>query len=246
MIARSLFATLWATLAVAASFTSPARAQNAPPPGGAPAAAPAGQRIAVIDLNYLFKNHARFNAAKEDMKHDVEQAEEQLKAQREEIRRLVDQLQQFKPGSPEYKQLETQIATRQAQISADVQIRKKEFMEQEAKIYFQAYQEILDEVRYFASRNAISMVIKVNDEPVDPNDPNAVLEELKKPVLFSDASVNITQTILAAVNGRQAGGGAAPARTPQRVGGAPAPGGPAATVPRTGATPRQPNQPVPR
>ncbi len=211
----------------------------------APAQPP--QRIAVIDLKYLLDHHARFKAAQEDMKHDVEQAEEQLKAQREEIRKLVDQLQQYKPGTPEYKQLEATIAGRQAQISADVQIRKKEFMEQEAKIYFQAYQEVLDEVKYYASRAGISLVIKVNEEPVDPNDSQGVLRELEKPVLFSDNTVNITAVILEAVNRRQGGAGAPPAGrpAPQAVGGRPAPpaGG---AVPRTTTAPRGPGQPPPR
>ncbi len=237
----------WATLVAAAMVVgfgaTPVQAQG---PAATPAVAGA-PRIAVLDLNYIFKSHERFKAAKDDLQHDVVQAEEELKQKRDEIRRMAEQLEQYKPGSPEYKQLEATLAGRQAQISADVQLKKKEFMQQEAKIYFQAYQEVLDEVRYYASRQQISMVLRINDEAVDPNDPQAVLDELKKSVLFHDANINITAVILDAVNRRGATPqqvGARGAAPPQR--GAPGPAAPANAAPRTARPPQAPGQPVPR
>ncbi len=219
--------------------TAKAQAQ----PGAAAPRAAAAPSVAVVDLNKIFKEHAKFQSMKEDMKRDVDQAENEVKLMRDEIQKLAQQLEDRKPGSPDYKELESQLASRQAQLQAKVQLLKKDFMLQEAKIYHQIYREVNDEIRSYADRMGITMVLRISDDPIDENDPQAVLEELKKSVVHHHPSVNITPVILSVINRRY---GAAPAQ-PQQANGPQQPAGrPAANPPAVGTRPAAPGQPRPR
>lgn len=223
---------------------SKAQAQQAP--GAAAAAAPraaSGPAVAVVDLNKIFKDHAKFQSMKEDMKRDVDQAENEVKLMRDEIQKLAQQLEDRKPGSPDYKELESQLASRQAQLQAKVQLLKKDFMLQEAKIYHQIYREVNDEIRSYADRMGISMVLRISDDPIDENDPQAVLEELKKSVVHHHPSVNITPVILSVINRRY---GAAPQAQAPPAGPPQQPGARPANPPAVGTRPAPPAGARPR
>lgn len=221
-----------AALVAATTFSAPrAHAQAQPPAAAAQPRAASGPQIAVVDLNKIFKEHAKFLSMKDDMKRDVDQAESEVKAMRDEIQKLAQVLEERKPGSPDYKELESQLASRQAQLQAKVQLLKKDFMMQEAKIYHQIYREVNDEIRSYADRMGITLVLRISDEQIDDNDPQAVLEELKKSVVHHHPTVNITPVILQAINRRY---GAAP----QQQAGAGQPAGrPAAAAPPAGKAP---------
>ena len=98
--------------------------------------------VAVIDVGYIFKNHARFKAAMEKMKEQVMAAENTLKAERDRINGMMEQIKGFNPGTPEFKKLEADIAKAQGDFNVTAQLQKKEFMDQEAKVYMQVYAEV--------------------------------------------------------------------------------------------------------
>ena len=81
----------WAILALLVSFgylISLAVAQNT-------SAAPSGQsvaggpRLALIDVTRIFKTHTRFKQMMEEMKRDVQAAENRVKAERDAINKLM-------------------------------------------------------------------------------------------------------------------------------------------------------------
>ncbi|HZZ29643.1 MAG TPA: OmpH family outer membrane protein, partial [Pirellulales bacterium] len=61
--------------------------------------------IAVVDVAYIFKKHARFLQQMELMKQKVEAAEAELKRDQDELKRMSEQLKTFQAGSPDYKKL---------------------------------------------------------------------------------------------------------------------------------------------
>ena len=116
-LAAILSATLVAPAAVLAQ--APQR-PAAPPAQPVPAAAPAGGpavHVAVIDVGYIFKNHARFKAAMDKMKEQVMAAENTLKAERDRINGMMEQIKGFNPGTPEFKKLEADIAKAQGDFN---------------------------------------------------------------------------------------------------------------------------------
>ena len=94
-------------------------------------------------------------------------------------------------------------------------------MEREAKIYYQAYLEVNDAIKYYAQRHDIGLVIRFNGDKVDANRREDVLREINKTVVYQN-QIDITPDILALLN-RDA------AATPQ-IGGRPV--APGTSIPR--------------
>ncbi len=170
--------------------------------------------IALIDISFIFKNHARFKQMMASMKGEVEQAEARIKQQNEQIRSWVDQLKNEKPGTQQYKQLEEAIAKARADMQVQMSLQRKEFLGKEAKIYHTVYQEIEQVVRYYATQNNIVAVLRFNGEPVDPDNPEAILRDLNKPVVWHADGLDITNLVLETLNRS-----AAQTATPRQPGG---------------------------
>ncbi len=200
-------------LAVATALTTygllNAQQQGAPVAAGVgpnPAGANASKyNIAVVDISYIFKKHERFKSTMEQMKKEMETIEAELKGDREKIAQQEQARNQFNPGSAEYKKAEEDIARQMADFNLKMGKLRKEFLEREAKVYFQTYLEVVDVVKYYAKRQGIGLVLRFNGEPVDPNRRDDVLREINKPVVVQD-QIDITPDVLMLLNRDQSGG----------------------------------------
>lgn len=161
-----------------------------------------GSEIALIDIGVIFKNLTRFKAHMTDLQTDMERAEQQMKKERDSLRALSEQLNAYKAGTVEYKQLEEEITKRSADLNVRFQLQKKEFAKTEAKIYYMVYQEIQQEVDAFAQANGIAVVLKFKSEQADAEKPDEVLTELNKPVIWYARNLDITPIILESLNRR--------------------------------------------
>lgn len=189
--------------------------------GAAPVAGTrSGGEIALIDIGVIFKNHTRFKQHMADLQADMERAQQQMKSEGESLRKLRERLNEFRAGTPDYKQLEEEITKRSADLSARFQLQKNEFAKTEAKTYYMVYQEIQQEVDALAQANGIAVVLKFNSEEADPNKPDEVLRDLNKPVIWYARNLDITPVVLDSLNRRalQTDRSAAPGpvRLPQR------------------------------
>ena len=180
-------------------FTAPAQVANrpvAPSQAGVP-------RIAMLDVSYVFKNHTGFKARTASMQAEVNQARDRMKQEEETLRKNLTDLQdpeQFKPGSPEYKQLEEMVARRRADLEVQLRLQNKEFAIKESEIYHAVYQEIEQEVGYFATQNGISAVLRFNGDPVKGGNPNEVLRNVNKQVIWFAQGLDITPDVLQRLN----------------------------------------------
>ena len=197
------------TLAAAVALVQGSAFAQAPvhPVQPAPAAAQPARsanpaaHVAVVDVGYIFKNHARFKAEMDKMKDQVMNAENQLKAEQERIKGLMDQLKHYNPGTPEYRKFEGEVAKAQGDFSVNTQLQKKDFMEREAKVYLQVYNEIERAVSQFARDHGIAVVYRFDGDPVDANDRNRILGMITKPIVYYDSQVDITPDVLKMLNG---------------------------------------------
>jgi Skp family chaperone for outer membrane proteins len=175
----------------------------APPRGAAPAAMPssasraAGAPIAVIDITYILDNYPRLKAASDQFKADMEAAEAALKKERDAIAKKGERLKSLKVGSPDFKALEEEIVKLESDWKLKVNRQKADFAERDAKNYLTAYQEISGAVKAYAERNSISLVLRFNGQPVDPNNPQSVQMELSKMVMYYHRDIDITDQVLA-------------------------------------------------
>jgi Skp family chaperone for outer membrane proteins len=188
-------------------------------PGQFPAAqAPAAQAhsagpataVAVIDVGYIFKNHAGFKSAMDRMKDEVMAAENGLKSERDRINGLMEQIKGFNVGTPEYKKLEAEIAKAQGDFNVNAQLQKKDFMDREAKVYLQVYGQIEKAVEQFAREHRIAVVHRFDGEPVDNSDRNQILRGITKPIVYLEPGIDITPDILKMLNGPAVAGAQVP------------------------------------
>jgi Skp family chaperone for outer membrane proteins len=134
------------------------------------------------------------------MRRQVERAEEQVKAEREAIQQVAERQKDYRAGTQDYKSLEEELVKRQSDLAAKIQLQKKEFLQMEAKIYNTVYQEIQQEVEYYASSNNIAMVVRFNGDPVDVENPEDVLRSINSTVIWYNKAYDITPVILDSLN----------------------------------------------
>ena len=193
---RNLFAiSVVAALLSVAVLNHGVEAQ-APNPAGANASK---FGIAVVDISYIFKKHERFRTAMESMKKEMETIEGQLKADREKIAQSEQQRNTYNVGTPEHKQLDEEVARMMAEFNLKMGRLRKDFLEREAKVYYQTYLEVVDAVNMYAKRQNIGLVLRFNGESVDPNRREDVLREINKPVVAQD-QIDITPDVLMLLN----------------------------------------------
>ena len=142
MTKSQLLAALAASLLVVGLGVSSVPAQQQPT-GSARGPLRAAPTVAMLDLKYVMENLTRFKALQSDMKVDVDRAEEQFRSERQAINNLAERLRNFKPGTPDYKGLEAEIVDRRTRFNVEQQMQKRDFLQQEAKIYHAIYLDAL-------------------------------------------------------------------------------------------------------
>lgn len=185
---------------VTAALAQGPGAGQRPPAAAAPAAAaPSGMNVAVIDVAKVFKSHNRFNAAMNDIKTEIEQFEALVREKQKALRTKSEGLQSFKAGSPEYRALEEELARASSDMQVEVGLKKREFLEQEARVYYRVYKEIEQEVAVMARRFRISLVLRYNGDEMKETDRPSVLQGVNRAVVFQDG-LDITDPIVRVLN----------------------------------------------
>jgi outer membrane protein len=152
----------------------------------------------------------------ESIKKDYEAFETQVRGVEANLRKQIEQLKGMQPGSPEFKQLEQQIATTRTQVQLDINNKQKERVDEEAQIYHRANQELVAAVEQFANRHGIDLVLQYSSADIDPSKPDTVIRGLNRMVVYHNR-LHITEQILQELNRgatpqRQATNPAPPAR----------------------------------
>ncbi len=157
---------------------------------------PGGVNIALVDVMYIFKKHARFKAQREEMRADWMRTQEEFKARAEAIKKQAEHLKDFRPGTPDYKALEEELVDQQAKSQGQAAIKQKEFQQREAKIFYNVYQEILQEVKYYCQANNVGLVLNFDGDAMNSDSPEAVTRGVMREVVFYDPALDITPIIL--------------------------------------------------
>ena len=105
----------------------------------------------------------------------------------------------FNPGSPEYKRAEEEMARMASDLQVEMALKQKGIAEQEAKIYFNTYNEIYKQVEEFAERYGISLVLRHNNVSMDPQKRDTVLQGVNRAIVYQ-RQLDITEEIVKRVN----------------------------------------------
>lgn len=173
-------------------------------PSAAPAAQPVRSSVALLDVGYVFKQNAHFDALKENLKLEMQRADATLKAKRDSIIKRAQGLKELRIGTPDYKTLESQLAKLQGELQVEVQLMKKELMIKEAKIYYEVYTEIHQEVEAIAQAYGFTAVIQFSGDQPNPESPEVIMREISKPIVWHNPSLDITPEVLKRLSQRSA------------------------------------------
>jgi Skp family chaperone for outer membrane proteins len=185
----------WATFVagILAIVVSPALVHaQAPPPQSGPS-------VVVIDVSRVFKEHIRFKQQLDVMKTDVEGFEGYIRQQRKVLTDLAEEVKRYNVGSPEYKQNEEKMARLTSDLQVQTQLKRNEFMDREAKIYYNTYVEVSKSVSDFAMRSGIRLVLRYNSEDIDPTKRDSVLAGVNNAIVFQH-KLDITDLIIGELN----------------------------------------------
>lgn len=162
-------------------------------------APPAGTNVAVLDINEVFEKNLRFKAEMDQIRDDIKSYETTVVEKRKQANTLNEKLAEYQPGSPEYKSLETQLAQMAADMQVEMAMKKKEFMEREARVYYGAYMETVQQVTDFAAKHNIGLVLRFNGDEIDPQERASVLQGVNRAIVYQ-RNLNITEQILNELN----------------------------------------------
>lgn len=171
----------------------------------------AQQNVVVVDMGKIFREHIGFKNSISDLQQRVEQYKGTIQTDRTTIQKESELLAGTPKTSPEYKTKEAAIAKMAADMQVNHNMKNKEFMEQEAKLYYQTYVEVLTTIQSFCKQNSITLVIRFSGEKIDPTNRSSVLAGVNNVVVFHE-NRDITQIIIDTVNrdavaNQKAGGG---------------------------------------
>jgi Skp family chaperone for outer membrane proteins len=181
---------------IAAVALTPTLAQEKLAPA---AAAPA--KTAVCDLFIILKNYDRGNDLKKELKDRMDKITAEGDKRGKEITKIQDTLEELKPGSKEYDaQLNkmTQLTIdRQAFLNYQDELAKRETFRYTKDVY----QDVLDAVEKVAKERGYQLVLFKESPNLTSRNYDELLEQMaRRKVLYSDASLDITDDVLKRLN----------------------------------------------
>lgn len=193
-----LIATLTSGLAWSQSPQRQTPQLQSPPPNPATAHAAAPIRvssIAVVDLVKVFDQHPFFKANLAATQQRVREFELHLSEQKAEITRGSRQLNELETDSAQYRQLESELARRVANLRVWTRQRQAQLTREKAEHYYAAYQDIVGAIAHVAQRRQIGLVLRVSVATHVPIDVPSLARRINQPVILQE-NLDITQLVI--------------------------------------------------
>jgi Skp family chaperone for outer membrane proteins len=183
---------------------------------GAETALPAGPTgaIAVLNLEVVLNNAKLFTSRMEAVKRDGAEAELQLKKYDKDEKELKSRFSLLAEDKPERAQLEDQLDLLRMQRKKYYERTRAVLEKQQAEVLAKSYEEVRGHLTAFAEEHGLKLVLLAPSARISTNSVQEVLLQLgQQSVLHHDASLDVTESFVAYLNGRFAatGGTAAPA-----------------------------------
>ena len=152
-------------------------------------------KVALIDVGAIFKNHPRFSQELATLKAEAEKFQAKSNEIRQSMMVKAEELSQFTPGSPDYKQLESKLAQEAAAIEVEQKNEMRNMMIREARLHFETYQEVTAVIQNYCLENGIQLVVRYNSTPMDPSQPNSIMQKVNGNVVYHSPNKDVTQVI---------------------------------------------------
>ena len=162
------------------------------------------QGVCVVDVAEIFKNHPGFNQQLENLKQQAEQFKFELQQKGEQLQARAERLKELEIGSPEYKQLETELAQASANLEVQRRAKTREFIQFEAELHFETYVEVSSAIANLCEQRGHRMALRFDSRQMDPSSADSIMQRVNEYVVFQNPRIDITAEIIASLNGGQA------------------------------------------
>lgn len=163
--------------------------------------ASAETRVGLIDLAHVLKNYTKFTRNTEEINAEAKKKEDEVKALQAEVRDLVKQQQELRPESSIYVKVANDATKKRAELEAMAQNAQREIARRQAGVLHQTYQEIEAAVQQYATARGLTLVLRTTrDADVSSANPQDVLQEINRPVVYSAPELDITEAIVQMLN----------------------------------------------
>lgn len=153
-------------------------------------------RIAVVDVAYIFKNHPGIKAQVTKVENELKSYDGELKGKRDALQQAAAQLKTLKVGTAAYTTQEEQVATMESKLRLEMNRKRQELQESEARIYFENYQRIAAGVKFLAQHYKINLVLRYNSEDMDLEQGDSVIRGVMKNIVYHDESLDMTKGVM--------------------------------------------------
>lgn len=159
-----------------------------------------GSKIAVVDVAAVFKAHRQFNQSLEAMKADVEIFKNEITRETQRINQMTEELNSFTANSEEYKQREQNISDVSAKLAVYRNQKNREFLEREAKLYFDTYVAISRELGSVCEAQGYTLILRQDGQEVEVGNRASVIQNINRDIVYAHPSTDITQMLIERVN----------------------------------------------
>jgi Skp family chaperone for outer membrane proteins len=162
---------------------------------------PQSTSIAVVDMEHVLDNHPSFTGQMEAMKGEFQKTMEDFEKRRKELAAEFQQLNStLSADSPEFKQKEEAIVSRESKMRLEAVNKQKEFDERQAKLMLETYNQIVGGVAGAAQYYKYDMVVRYNRKQANqmsPKKPQTVIYGADREVIYFNPSHDLTDVVIA-------------------------------------------------
>jgi outer membrane protein len=156
--------------------------------------------IGTIDMDRVLKDYEKFKFLGEEFQAQVLARKNELMKLSTDGQALMEQMNKFTPGSPDYKKFEDKITFLKAQMEAKKEQAEREFEMKQAESMATLYKEVQDMASRVAQWRKMNYVVKVSNTPITGGDPKSVMAAMSSTVLYSDPQNDITNDVVSFLN----------------------------------------------
>jgi Skp family chaperone for outer membrane proteins len=160
--------------------------------------APAGEftKVAILDVNKLFKENVSFKKQINDLKKEADALDKQMKDAEKELAEMTTKLAGMSAGSEDYTAMQKKIVSGRTMFTTEVQLQRQEFLKREAEAYYATYSKIEKIVEAYSQEHHIDLVLRFMGDAVDEKNPESILAGINKPVVWHTEDLDITPAVM--------------------------------------------------
>lgn len=163
------------------------------------ASAAAGE-LGLVDMAKVVANYDRFVVATADLKARTTDIAEQFNRRGKALQALKQEMDSKPPGSEQHLVLKGQLERLAADLKAETEDQKRRLRFEEAQIYADAYEEIVEAIQRVADARGYDLILRFkSDTEIDRTSSEAIVQHLNRDVIFQ-RNRDITQLVLEQLN----------------------------------------------